>query len=331
MVVFAISTMLLISTGAFGFQDPDKKQDKKSNTQKKQDEQDEGFTLRTTNVRLPISVTNEETRRFVTDLLQNDFRIFEDKVQQNILEFKTQMDLPLDVAIIMDTSNSVKPKLKFEKEAAASFLETMLSSRKDRALFVTFDSEVKLHQDFTNRLDLLTQSINKVKAQGNTRLYDAVYQVCEEKMASQIGRRRAMIIISDGDDTESDHTLEQAIDMAQRTETVIFAINTKAGGFFGVKAGMVDGKEDKHLKRLAEDTGGRTFVTSEVIELEKSFTKIAQELRSQYVLVYQPSNEKFDGKYRTIDVKIPGKKDLKIRAKKGYSAMVVRASGQRSP
>jgi Ca-activated chloride channel family protein len=282
---------------------------------------EQNLDIRTVNVRLPVTVTEGKSNIFVTDLSEEDFEIYEDKVPQKILAFAQQSNLPLDVAVLMDTSNSVKPKLKFEKDSAVSFLETMLSRRTDRALFATFDSQVELHQDFTNRLDLLSNAVYKVKAQGETRMYDAIYRVCEEKMAASPGRRRAMVVITDGEDTASERTLKEAIDLAQRTETVIFAISTKAGGLFGVQMGTVDRKEDKDLKRLAEDTGGRAFFTAEVIELEKSLSAIARELRSQYLIAYQPSNENFDNKYRKIEVKLPGKKDLRIRTKSGYNAV----------
>jgi Ca-activated chloride channel homolog len=282
---------------------------------------EQDLDIRTINVRLPITVTEGKSNIFVTDLKEADFEIFEDKVPQKIISFAQQSNLPLDVAVLMDTSNSVKPKLKFEKDSAVSFLETMLSSRRDRALFATFDSQVELHQDFTNRLDLLSSAVYKVKAQGETRMYDAIFRVCEEKMAASPGRRRAMVIITDGEDTASERNLKEAIDLAQRTETVIFAISTKAGGLFGVQGGMVDRREDKDLKRLAEDTGGRAFFTAEVLELEKSLAAIARELRSQYLVAYQPSNENFDSKYRKIEVKLPGKKDLRIRTKAGYNAI----------
>jgi len=284
----------------------------------------------TVNVRLPITVSDNRTGRFIVDLKQEDFTILEDNEPQRIESFLPQTELPLDVAVLMDTSNSVKPKLKFEKDAAVSFLQTMLTSRRDRALFATFDSEIELHQDFTNRLDLLTRAIDRVKAAGETRLYDAIYQVCEEKMFASSGRRRAMVIISDGDDTISDKQLDDAIDLAQRSETVVFVISTKAGGFFGVQGGTVARREDKNLKRLAEDTGGRVFFTAEVIELERSFTRIAIELRSQYILSYSPSNEKFDGKFREIEIRLPNHKNLRIRAKRGYAAIPPRSIGSRS-
>jgi Ca-activated chloride channel family protein len=294
-----------------------------------QNDQDQGKvgTFRTINVRLPVTITEGKSNRFVVDLKQSDFEILEDKTKQEIVSFQPLSDLPLDVAILMDTSNSVKPKLKFEKDAAVSFLQTMLTSRKDRALFATFDSEVELHQDFTNRLDLLTNAIDKVKAQGETRMYDAIYSVCEEKMFAIQGRRRAMVIITDGEDTISERALNDAIDIAQRSETVVFVISTKSGGFFGVEAGTVDRKEDKVLKQLAEDTGGRAFFTAKVIELERSFSAIAKELRSQYQISYSPTNENYDGRFRKIDVRLPGYKDYRIRAKAGYNAVPPRQTG----
>ncbi len=276
--------------------------------------------IRTVNVRLPVSVV-DRSGRFITNLTEEDFEIYEDKIPQRIEFFRAESDLPLDIAVLMDTSNSVKPKLKFEKEAAISFLQTVLRPRRDRALFVTFDSEIELHQDFTDRVDLLAKAIDKVKARGETRLYDAIYRVCEEKLFPPSGRRRAMVVITDGEDTISERTLKDAIEIAQRTETVIFAISTKEAGFFGVQAGTVERKEDKDLKRLAEETGGRAFFTAEVIELERSFSSIARELRSQYMIAYSPSNENFDGKFRTIEVRLPGHKNYRIRAKRGYTAL----------
>ena len=281
------------------------------------------ITSTTINVRLSVTVTDGKTGRFIVDLKQSDFEVYEDKASQRIESFQSQSDLPLDVAVLMDTSNSVKPKLKFEKDAAVSFLQTMLTGRKDRALFATFDSQVELHQDLTNRLDLLTKSIDKVKAQGETKMYDAIYQVCEEKMlaSASFGRRRAMVIITDGEDTVSERYLKDAIEIAQRSETLVYVISTKASGMFGVQAGTVDRKEDKEMKRLAEETGGRAFFTGDVIELERSFSSVARELRSQYLIAYSPTNDKYDGKYRQIEVKLPNNKNMKVRTKTGYTAI----------
>jgi Ca-activated chloride channel family protein len=297
----------------------------------KQDNLDPGQIKQVTvNVRLPVTVMDNRNR-FVIDLKQNDFEIIEDKTPQTIVSFLPQSNLPLDVALLMDTSNSVKPKLKFEKDASYSFLETVLTSRQDRALFATFDSKVELHQDFTDNLDLLISAIEKVKAQGGTRMYDAIYGVCEEKMMARtsIGRRHAMVVITDGKDTESERDLKDAIDIAQRTETTVFVISTESGGIFGVQVGMFDRKEDKDLKRLAEETGGRAFFTAGVNELKESLAGIARELRSQYSIAYEPTNGDYDGKYRQVEVKLPNRKDLRIRTKKGYIAVPPRTTGAR--
>src|ERR1051326_4166685 len=152
------------------------KQDDKNKTEgEKQDPQKPIDIGKTVNVHLPVTVMDSKTGRYITDLKQADFQILEDKVPQTIESFFAE-DLPVDLAVLMDTSNSVKPKLKFEKDAAISFLQTVLRVRKDRALFVTFDSEIELHQDFTDRIDLLSKAIDKAVARGETRMYDAIYQ-----------------------------------------------------------------------------------------------------------------------------------------------------------
>lgn len=297
-----------------------KQTDKAKPTGENVEQQEQVEKVKTYNIRLPIAIT-DKSNRFVVDLKQADFEIYENKVkQEDIVEFKSEADLPLDIALLMDTSNSVKPKLKFQRDAAVSFLQTVLRPRKDRALFLGFNSDIELHQDYTNRIDLLSQSIDKVKAYGETRLYDAVYRICEEKMFAEAGRRRAIVLITDGEDTASEHTLDEAVNIALRSETVVFVISNKAAGFFGVQAGQVDSEEDKNLKRLAEDTGGRAFFTGTTLQLEKGFASVTQELRSQYLITYSPSDSNFNGKFRQIEVKIPGKKDMKIRTRKGYEA-----------
>src|SRR5262245_55304414 len=249
--------MLVIFASLFGLaavdaQQPKPQQKKGDKTKPGDDKQDPQERIVITNVSLPVTVS-DKNNRFVVDLKEADFQFTEGKNPQTIITFSPQSNLPIDVAMLMDTSNSVKPELKFEKDAAYSFLETVLQTRRDRALFATFDSQVELHQDLTNRLDLLTKAIDKIKAQGATKMYDAIYSVCQEKMMSptSIGRRRVMVVITDGEDTDSERTLQEAIEIAQRSETTVYVISTKSGGFFGVQAGTVDRKEDKDLKRLA--------------------------------------------------------------------------------
>jgi len=313
-----------------GAQQARKRGDKTKPGGVKQDNTDPGQIKQVTvNVRLPVTVT-DKNHRFIVDLKETDFEIAEDKTPQAIVSFLPQSDLPLDLAVLMDTSNSVKPKLKFEKDAAHTFLETMLNSRQDRALLATFDSQVELHQDLTDRLNLLTQAIDQVKAQGGTRMYDAIYSICEEKMmaSTSLGRRHAMVVITDGEDTESERVLKDAIDIAQRSETTVYVISTESGGLFGAQTGLV-GKGDKDLKLLAEETGGRAFFTADLAGLGKSLDGIARELRSQYLIAYEPANGNFDGKYRQIEVKLPKRKDLRARTKKGYMAVPPRATGPR--
>ncbi|MGH9883139.1 MAG: VWA domain-containing protein, partial [Pyrinomonadaceae bacterium] len=181
-------------------------------------------------VRLPITVVDKKGQ-FVPGLTKNDFLVLEDKVQQQIETFSDDLGqaYPLYVAVLMDTSPSTAGKLKFEQESAMNFIQTVVRPRKDRVLFATFDHEISLKQDFTDKLDLLDRAVFSVKKTGNqTALFDAVWQFCDEKMRSAQGRR-VLVVITDGDDTYSRADLRDAIDIAQRTETTIFSISTKAG------------------------------------------------------------------------------------------------------
>ena len=277
-------------------------------------------------VRLPITVTDNK-KQFVTGLTQNDFVIMEDKVPQQIESFTSEQNnvLPLYVGVLMDTSPSTAGKLKFEQESAMNFIQTVIRPRRDRVLFATFDHEVTLRQDFTDRLELLDRAVFGVKKTGNkTALYDAVWQFCDEKMRSAQGRR-VIVVITDGDDTYSRADLKDAIDIAQRTETTIFAISTTAGlagTVPGVEAGPVQDHGDKSLERLCEETGGVAFFTGDMLALERSFGRIANELRTQYLITYKPTNDQYDGSYRKVDVKlINGNEKFRLRTKRGYTAV----------
>ena len=204
---------------------------------------------------------------------------------------------------------------------------TVTRSRKDRVAFLTFDNEVQLRQDFTTNLDLLNKAVSNVKKPGtHTALYDAVWQFCDEKMRSVgVGGRRVIVIISDGDDTYSRARIEDAIQIAQKTDTIIFAVSTKGGFAYsavpGVEAGTVKDTGDKHLEKLAEETGGRAFFTGDMLALERAFKKIGEQLRSQYIVTYKPTNDRFDGSERRIEVKLLSKEDgWRISAKRGYKA-----------
>jgi Ca-activated chloride channel family protein len=260
-------------------------------------------------------------------LTKNDFQILEDKVPQTIETFSDDLSqtTPLYVAVLLDTSPSTAGKLKFQQESAMNFIQTVVKPRKDRVLFGTFDDEIKLRQDFTDKLDLLDKAVYGVKEMGKqTALFDAVWQFCDEKMRSVPGRR-VLLVVTDGEDTYSRANLRDAIDIAQRTETTIFAISTKAGFLStvpGVEAGQVSDKKDKDLMTLSEETGGMAFFTGDMLSLERSFTKISKELRAQYLVTYDPTNKHYDGTFRKIVVKLSdGHKDLKVRTKDGYRAI----------
>ena len=274
----------------------------------------------TLEVFLPVMVLDKKGQ-FVPGLTRNNFHVYEDGKEQDIRSFDAPTQLPLDVAIMMDTSGSVKRKLKFEQEAAASFVLSILERTKDRALFATFDSVVTLHIDFSRDSGVLTRAIDAVKANGNTRLYDAIYRVCEEKMALlPPGSRPVMVVITDGADTASDRSLAEAIAIAQKTNVTIFGISTR--DYEDINAKTVRGSVDKDLDKLCESTGGRTYLPYERIELERAFAGIRTLLRNQYVIYYEPKNQERDGKFREIKVKVDGVENKPdVRAKAGYYAL----------
>lgn len=327
--LFLYSFVLVLVTlgwhaAATGQQQQQQSQPKPSPTPAVQGQNDrEVVTIR--EVRLPVSVFDKKGQ-IVTGLTKNDFVILEDKQPQEIRSFIDETNSPpVYVGVLMDTSPSTAGKLKFEQQSAKDFIYTVTRLRKDRVAFVTFDHEVKLRQDFTDKLDLLDRAVESVKKTGtNTALYDAIWEFCDQKMRTAPGRR-VLVVITDGDDTYSRADLKDAIDIAQRTETTIFAISTKAGfagTVPGVEAGQVADTGDKTLMKLCEETGGRAFFTGDQLALERSFTKISKELRSQYIVTYRPTNERYDGTFRRIEVRLAGDRGgLKVRAKRGYMAV----------
>jgi Ca-activated chloride channel family protein len=286
----------------------------------------ESITTFIRRVRLPITVVDKKGQ-FVPGLTQNDFLVFEDKLPVQIETFSDDLGetLPLYVAVLMDTSPSTAGKLKFEQESAMNFIQTVVRPRRDRVLFATFDHQIELKQDFTDKLDLLDRAVFGVKKLGTqTALYDAIWQFCDEKLRSVSGRR-VLVVITDGEDTYSRADLRDAIDIAQRTETTIYVISTKAGlsgTVPGVRVGEVKDKADNILVKLAEETGGVAFFTGDMLSLERSFTRINKELRAQYLVTYKPANDRYDGSFRRIDVKLASSQGgLKVRTKQGYKAI----------
>ncbi len=290
---------------------------------------------RVSEVDLMLAVVNHR-QKFVTDLDQNDFRILEDNQQQEIKFFSRQTDLPLRVGLLLDTSNSIRPRLQFEQDAADDFLYDVLRPSKDMAFLMTFDSEPAVVQNFTSDLDTLRNSINKQHAGGGTALYDAMVKASQMLAQAPLpkgvttGVRRILVVISDGDDNLSSHLKSEAIDAAQRSGVVIYPISTSTEWIipeeskdikkqFDRKFAKTDG--DKILQSFADETGGRAFFPYHVDDVAQSFMDIVTELRSQYLLGYSPSNGTADGKFRKIKIDIMGHKDLEVRTRKGYYAI----------
>lgn len=308
------SLFVALLTGALAFaQKPsDKPQQNKPQTTAKQDDQ---TVLKAFEVRLPVTV--KAKGRFVPGLTANNFEVYEDGKRQKIETFIAPSKLPLNIAVLMDTSNSVKLKLPFEKDAAEDFVATVTTyRRKDQVAFSTFDSDVELHQDFTDNQELLIKAIRKVKAGGYTRIYDAVYRIIEEKLANLTDEaRRIIVVLSDGEDTASERSLKEAIEIAQQYNVTIFGISTK--NFKGTGSGLTESSDDKELRHLCEATGGQIFLPSEKIELFKAFTQVAEDLRQEYVIYYRPTVQEKSGKQREIKLKLVSA-DGHMSYKEGY-------------
>jgi len=265
-------------------------------------------------VNVLFTVTDRKNR-FVLNLTKEDFHVLEDNKPQSIRYFSRETNLPLRIGVLIDTSNSVRMRLRFEQEAAIDFLSATLRPGKDKALVVGFDVEAQIVQDYTDDMEKLSEAIRGLRAGGGTGLYDAIYYTCKQKMLffppPEPYLRRVLIVLSDGQDNNSEHTREEALAMAQRSEVTIYAISTNRTG--------LRGPGDKVLRHLAQETGGRAFFPFEASELAADFREISRELRSQYSLAYVSTNPARDGTFRAITIK-GRNNDLRIRAKSGYFA-----------
>ena len=251
--------------------------------------------------------------KFVTNLKKEDFKVFEDERIQSVTNFSSENNLPLTIALLVDTSGSIRDKLRFEEEAAIEFFYSTLQRGKDKALVIAFDSGVGLLQDFTDDPEKLADKIRQIRAGGGTSLYDAIYLAVNQKLAGQSGRRVA-ILITDGDDNSSRVSLTETLEAAQKNEVTVYSISTNSTAFFGSKD---QERGDKTLKKLAEETGGKAFFPLKVQDLASSFLDIHDELRSQYQIGYRPTNAKQDGTFRRIRVDVADKR-YKARARTGY-------------
>jgi VWFA-related protein len=272
------------------------------------------FTFDVTRVNILFTVTDKKGR-FVTDLGQNDFSVVENKRPQTIQQFTAESDLPLRLAVLVDTSNSIRDQFRFEQEAAIRFLQSVLRPREDRMMLVSFDSAAELVCDLTGDMRKLEAGIKGMRPGGGTSLYDAIFFAAREKLMIDQPRdkfRRAIIVISDGEDTASRYTRDQALEMAQKADSVIYAISTNT------KRDALDG--DDVLRYMTEETGGQAFFPFKVEDLDQSFENIANELRHQYNIFYRPEPLRADGLYHPVTVKVKTRQGLIVRARKGYYA-----------
>ena len=221
------------------------------------------------------------------------------------------------MGLLVDASNSVRDRFKFEQESAIEFLNQIIRPRYDKAFVVGFDVTPDVTADFTDNTEVLSHGVRALRPGGGTAMYDALYFACRDKLlkATQgATNRRAIILLSDGEDNQSHVSREEAIEMAQRAEAIVYTISTNVSG--------MKSKGDKVLERIAEATGGRAFFPFQIREVSDDFAVIQDELRSQYALSYKPADFRFDGKYRTIEILAQNHKNLHVRSRRGYFAPV---------
>jgi Ca-activated chloride channel homolog len=275
-----------------------------------------------------VATVTDRRHNFITNLDRNEFKITEDGVPQEIKYFGRETDLPLRIGLLLDTSNSIRPRLEFEQDAAIDFLHSVIRREKDMAFLMTFDNEPEVIQNFTGDIDLLTKAIRKQRAGGGTALHDAIFLAAEKLSNPPLPKgpspevRRVLVVISDGDDNLSDHAKSDAIEAAIRAEACIYAISTNTE-WVSVSSGTPRKLHlepgDKILDEFAGQSGGRVFFPYRIDDLAQSFVDIGTELRSQYFIAYSPTNPLSNGKYRRIQVETE-RKGLVVRTRKGYYA-----------
>ncbi len=298
--------------------------------------QDQGKITQVVNLVDVLFTVLNRRNKLVPDLEKDDFKVWDDKSPESIRYFSRQTDLPLRIGLLMDTSNSIRDRLKFEQDAATSFLFSVLRHNKDQAFVMTFDDEPAILQGFTDDAGRLRDEIVKTRAGGGTAVYDAIYDACQKELSHPPRPpgdqpdvvRRVMILISDGDDNLSNHTRSEAIEMAQRYSVVIYTISTSTqwiqlsqtdpDKLANRKTHLTEG--DKILQDLADETGGRAFFPYHVDDLDQSFQDIGDELRNQYSIAYIPTHSQYDGKYHRIRIEVPEHKGYQVRARRGYFA-----------
>ena len=276
---------------------------------------DFNIPVRVNEVNVVFTVTDRHGR-LIKDLNKGDFKVIDDgRADASIRSFQRETDLPLRVGLLVDASNSVRDRFKFEQESAIEFMSQTIRPKYDKAFIVGFDATPEVTQDFTDSNEALSRGVRMLRPGGGTAMFDAIYFACRDKLAKEprtVAQRRALIVLSDGDDNQSHVTREEAIEMAQRAEVIVYTISTNVTGSKG------DG--DKILKYISETTGGRAFFPFQITDVANAFAEIQDELRSQYALSYHPAGFSADGRYHTIQILAQNHKNLKVRARRGYYA-----------
>lgn len=273
----------------------------------------------------------------VANLEKRDFTILEDGKPQEIKYFTKESDLPLTIGLLVDVSGSQRNLIEIEREAAAQFFAQVLR-KKDEAFLISFGEEAELLQDYTNSTRLLTEGLKQLRVSSGvgglhpgpvptaggprgTVLYDAVYLAANEKLKTEVGRK-AMVVITDGVDQGSRLKIEQAVEAAQKSDAVIYCIDYSDPSAYGGGFGMINfgGGGGSAMRKMSDETGGRVYKVDRKHTLDQVFKELQEEMRSQYSIAYTPLNERKDGSYRKLEIKLSNK-DLKAQARKGYYAI----------
>ena len=274
-----------------------------------------------------VLFTASHKGKFVDDLTSNDVVVQDDKKPPSaVIDFHTQRDLPLRVGLVVDTSDSVQPRFKFEQSAAGSFLGQIVEAGRDLGFVMGFSEKPSVVQDFSDDPTLLAHGLIKLHRGGGTALYDAV-AAAAQKLRSRPEQQmvaRIVVVLSDGEDNSSHIKLEDAIRVAQQSELIVYAISTNPVDL------RMEG--DQNLQKLADETGGQALFPNKTKEVAKAFFRIEDELRSRYAVSYRPADFKADGHFRHIKIVAHrlGKK-LKVRARRGYYALGQLGAGASGP
>jgi VWFA-related protein len=306
----------------------EKKGQKPEKSKGQQPEEEQAITLGTQLVTVPFNVTDKKNR-YINDLTKDDIEILEDNKEQQIFSFEKQTDLPITIAMAIDISGSQEYTLDWERAAGQQFFKRVLRPKKDLGAVVSFEHESVLVQDLTDDVNKLLRALDDVRVPaesvtvrrggtppinnsgvGSTAMFDCIYSISGDLLGREAGRR-VIILITDGEDNSSSVKMKDAIERTWRNEIIVYSIGI-GDPRFGVDSGG--------LKKIAAETGGRAFFPRSEEDLERAFAQIDEDLRSQYVLDYQPTNGTKDGSFRTIQVKVRNNKDLTVRHRRGYFA-----------